>query len=145
MEKREETVERTTRSSSKSYEDTEQEQSGDDYFSERDIYYDARSDVHETDKWVTNESIENENNSIDTIGQYETEHLIHVITVVNDSTSNTNQDTDSHSQEDIKVKTERKDDSDQNDEEEFYDSHSDIHMSKSSIARSVDQGASSRL
>ena len=56
MEKRKETKERITRGDSESREDTEQERSGDNCFSTKEIYYDARSEVHETVKWVTNES-----------------------------------------------------------------------------------------
>ena len=126
MEKRKETKERITRGDSESREDTEQERSGDNCFSTKEIYYDARSEVHETVKWVTNESDKNGNGSVDTIEPYETEHLSQVIIVVNDSTGPTNQDTEYKSQEETKAMAKSKDDSDQNDEEEFYDSHSDI-------------------
>ena len=57
---------------------------------------------------------------------HETEHRGRVITIENDSTGSTNQNTECESQEEIKAMAKSKDDSDQNDEEEFYDSHSDI-------------------
>ena len=123
-EKRKETEGRTTRSDGESQEDTEQERGGDDCFSTIEDY--ARSKVHETGKWVTNESFNNGNGSVNTTIPYETEHLSKVSTVVNDSTSPTVQDTASQSQGETKAMAKSRDDPDQDNKEEFYDSHSSI-------------------
>ena len=119
MERRKETGEKTIRVDNESHEDTEKERSGDDCFSAKEIYYDAQSEVHDTVKWVTNESVKNGNGSVETMKPYETECLGQVITVENDSTGPTNQDTECKSQEETKAMAKSKDDSDQNDEGNF--------------------------
>ena len=122
--KRKETEGRTTRSDRESREDTEQERGGDDCFSTIEVY--ARSKVHETLKWVTNESIKNGNGSVNTTIPDETEHFSLVTTVVNVSTSPTDQDTGFQSQGETKAMAKNRDDPDQDNEEEFYDSHSNV-------------------
>ena len=57
---------------------------------------------------------------------YETEHLSQVIIVENGSADPTDQDIECKAQEETKAMAKRKDDYDQNDKEEFYDSHDDI-------------------
>ena len=68
----------------------------------------------------------NGNDSVETRKTYKTEHLGQVITIENDSTGPSNQNTECESEEETKTMAQSKDDSDQNDEEEFYDSHSNI-------------------
>ena len=60
---------------------------------------------------------------METMKPYETEHLSQV---ENGSADPTDQDIEFKAQEETKAMAKRKDDFDQNDKEEFFDSHSDI-------------------